>query len=177
MTGAGKGTLAQRLTARLGLVHLSTGAILRAAVERGNHLGETVQPFVERGELVPDDLMLAVVEVALARPDVMERGYLLDGFPRTVEQAEAFLAGYPDGIDAAIELIVDPDEARRRLLARGRDDDDPGVIDRRLAVHDDETGSLLAYLRDRGLLVEVDGHGDPDTVLARACAALGADCA
>jgi adenylate kinase len=170
--GAGKGTQAKRLSQALGVVHLSTGAMLRRAMDEGTELGRLARPYVEAGELVPDDVMLRVVEHALQAPEVVEHGFLLDGFPRTAEQAEAFLSADPGRLDAVVQLTLEPDEARRRLLARGRGDDRPAVIDHRLAVDAEESGPLLAFLRETGLVVEVDGGGTEDEVAARILAAL-----
>jgi adenylate kinase len=170
--GAGKSTIAARLAQRLGSIHLSTGALLRRAMDRPAPLGDAVRPYVERGDLVPDDLILAVVAAALPAPDVVEHGYVLDGFPRTVEQAEAFLAQHPDGIDVTVELRVPRDEARRRLVARGRADDDPAVVERRLDAYEAETGPLRRFLRGKRPLVDVDGIGPPAEVLDRVCAAI-----
>ena len=114
--GSGKGTQGARLAVALGLAHLSTGAALRRNIELDTELGRLARPFVEEGELVPDDVMLRVVERALDAPEVRERGFLLDGFPRTAEQAAAFLDGQPTRLDAAIDLDLPVDEARRRLL-------------------------------------------------------------
>jgi adenylate kinase len=171
--GAGKGTQGVRLARDLGLVHLSTGAVLRRAMDGGTELGRLARPYVERGELVPDDVMLGVVEHALQAEPVRERGFLLDGFPRTQEQAAAFLAGHPERLDAAIDLDLPAAEARRRLLARGRADDDPAVIERRLSVDASEAGPLLSLLDGRGLLVRVDGDGTEDEVFDRIREALG----
>jgi adenylate kinase len=170
--GAGKGTQGVRLARDLGLVHLSTGAVLRRAIEAGNELGHLTRPYVEAGELVPDPLMLGVVEHALNAAEVAERGYLLDGFPRTAEQAAAFLEAHPRRLDAAIDIGLPADEARRRLLARGRLDDQVDVIDHRLEVDAHEAGPLLDLLRETGLLVEIDGVGSEDEVFARILAAL-----
>jgi adenylate kinase len=170
--GAGKGTQGVRLAERLGLVHLSTGAMLRRAIAAGTELGQLAEPYVEGGELVPDDVMLGVVEHAIADPGVVERGYLLDGFPRTDDQAAAFLAIDRDRIGLAIDIHLPAAEARRRLLARGRVDDQPEVIERRLGVDAEQSGPLLALLREAGVLVEIDGVGDPDEVFARLVAAL-----
>jgi adenylate kinase len=170
--GAGKGTQAKRLSEKLAVVHLSTGAMLRRAMGAGTELGQLARPYVEAGELVPDDVMLGVVEQALEAPEVKEQGFLLDGFPRTAEQAEAFLSPSPGRLDAVVRLTLEPGEARRRLLARGRGDDRPEVVDHRLAVDAEESGPLLAYLRDAGLVVEVDGAGTEDEVAERILAAL-----
>jgi adenylate kinase len=146
--------------------------MLRRAMDAGTELGLLARPYVDAGELVPDDVMLGVVEHALEAPEVKERGFLLDGFPRTAEQAEAFLSPSPGRLDAVVRLTLEPDEARRRLLARGRGDDRPEVVDHRLAVDAEESGPLLAYLRDAGLVVEVDGAGTEDEVAERILAAL-----
>jgi adenylate kinase len=171
--GAGKGTQGARLARELGLVHLSTGAALRRNMRMDTELGRLARPYVEDGELVPDGVMLRVVEHALEAPEVLEHGYLLDGFPRTAEQAEAFLDGHPDRLDAAIDLDLPTDEARRRLLARGRADDDPAVIDHRLALDAAEAAPLLELLDRAGLLVRIDGLGTEDEVFARILEALG----
>jgi adenylate kinase len=119
--------------------------------------------------------MLGVVEHALQEPEVVERGFLLDGFPRTAEQAEAFLAASPGRLDAAVLIVLGPEEARRRLLARGRRDDHPEVIEHRLAVDAEESGPLLASLRDAGVLVEVDGEASEDEVAERILRALSSE--
>ena len=172
--GAGKGTQGVRLARRLGVVHLSTGALLRRAMAGGTQLGRLAQPYVDSGGLVPDDVMLGVVEQALSDPEVERLGFLLDGFPRTAEQAGAFLAMHPGRLDAAIDIGLPTDEARRRLLARGRADDRPEVIDHRLAVDAEESQPLLVLLSQAELLVTVDGLGDEDEVFERILAALDA---
>jgi adenylate kinase len=135
--------------------------------------GLALNPKGFGAELVPDDVMLRVVDHALDAPEVRERGYLLDGFPRTVEQAAAFLDGNPTRLDAAIDLDLPADEARRRLLARGRADDDPAVIDHRLALDAAEAAPLLELLDRAGLLRRIDGCGTEDEVFARILEALG----
>jgi adenylate kinase len=170
--GSGKGTQGARLARALGLVHLSTGAALRRNIERDTELGRLARPYVDEGGLVPDDVMLRVVEHALDAPEVGERGYLLDGFPRTAEQAASFLDG-PARLDAAIDLDLPADEARRRLLGRGRADDDPAVVDHRLALDAAEAAPLLELLDRAGLLRRIDGCGTEDEVFARILEALG----
>ena len=120
--GAGKGTQAKRLSQKLAVVHLSTGAMLRREMDAGTELGRLARPYVEAGELVPDDVMLGVAEHALEAPEVKERGFLLDGFPRTAEQAEAFRRRVPAPRRGGPPTL-EPDEACRRLLACGRGDD------------------------------------------------------
>ena len=116
--------------------------------------------------------MLRVVEHALDSATGREQGYLLDGFPRTAEQAAAFLDGQPGRLDAAIDLDLPADEARRRLAARGRADDDPAVIDHRLALDAAEAGPLLALLERAGLLRRIDACGSEDEVFERIMEAL-----
>jgi adenylate kinase len=169
--GAGKGTQAKRLAHHLNLIHLSTGAMLRRAMEAGSTLGHLARPYVEAGELVPDDVMLDVVADALRAPEVVDQGFLLDGFPRTAEQAAGLLSR-PGRLDVAVDIDLPVDEARRRLLARGRGDDRPEVIDHRLAVDAQESGPLLLLLRQAGLLVEVDGLGSEDEVFSRILSGL-----
>jgi adenylate kinase len=200
--GSGKGTQGMRLAAHLGTEHLSTGAILRGEVERHTPLGRRVERFLHQGRLVPDELMLGVVEAALRDPDVARRGYLLDGFPRTKRQALAFLEMVgPRGLDAALELDVPLAEVQRRLEARRvcrrcetpttapageesvvcrvcggtavrRADDTPDAIERRLAAYEAEAGPLLRLFDERGLLVRIDSVGAPDEVFARILDAL-----
>jgi adenylate kinase len=167
--GSGKGTLGDRLAGELGLPHLSTGDLLRAEAAAGTGHGRRVAPYLARGALVPDDLTDAVVGPALA--EARERGgYVLDGYPRTVGQAE-HLAD-----DVVVVHLALPDEvARRRLAGRaeGRADDaDPAVIDRRIAVYHEQTAPLLDLYSRRGALVTVDGNQPPDEVAADVLAAL-----
>jgi adenylate kinase len=167
--GSGKGTLGDRLAGELGLPHLSTGDLLRAEAAAGTRHGRRVAPYLERGALVPDDLTDAVVGPALA--DTRERaGYVLDGYPRTVGQAERLAD------DVVVVHLALPDEvARRRLAGRAddrADDADPAVIDRRLAVYHEQTAPLLDLYRRRGTLVTVDGNQPPDEVAADVLAAL-----
>jgi adenylate kinase len=175
--GSGKGTQGPVLAAHLGVPHLSTGDLLRKQVEAGTELGRRVGAVIDRGELVPDDLMIAVVVDALG--DDAEGGYILDGFPRTLAQAEMLEAAGSalPAPDMAVHISIPDDVVHRRLARRAdeegrRDDADPEVIERRLAVYRDETEPLLAHYRDRGALITVDGDGTPDEVSARLLAAL-----
>jgi adenylate kinase len=169
--GSGKGTQGRALADRFGVRHVSTGDLLRAHIAEGTELGREVAPYVERGELVPDDLMLQVAGVA-ATEAAREGGYILDGFPRTLAQAERAyeLAGPDVQADAVVYLAVPDDIVRERLAARaaaGRiDDSDPNVIERRLQVFHDQTGPLLDFYRNRGILVPIDASRPPDEVTA-----------
>ena len=160
--GSGKGTQGDVLAKHFGVPHVSSGELLRTHVENGSELGRRVAPFLARGELVPDDLVLQVVGDALAGA-FEAGGYVLDGIPRTLAQAErAYALAKPVGLlaDAVVYLDVPDAVARERLAARaetGRvDDADHGVIERRLEVFHDDTGPLLAFYRDRGILRTID---------------------
>lgn len=166
--GGGKGTQAERLASRFGVQHISSGEVLRAAAHADTPAGREVAGFQKRGDLVPDrivlDLMIPVVVAATARG-----GYILDGFPRTLPQAiEAADIGkrLDLSLDAAIYLYVPEPVLMERLLARARPDDTADVIKHRLQVFNETTSPLIAYYRNRGILVEVDGNQSPDSVTA-----------
>src|SRR3982074_422735 len=167
--GAGKGTQAQRLVATHGLVQLSTGDMLRAAVNAGTPVGLRAKELMGRGELVPDDVVVAIVSDRLHEPDA-HKGFILDGFPRTVPQAHALdrmLKEKGLKLDAVIELKVDEgillDTIERGIAqtqARGeslRPDDHPDVLRRRLLAYRDQTAPLVAYYGLQGVLRQVDG--------------------
>jgi adenylate kinase len=170
--GAGKGTQGVFLARHFGIAHVSSGEILRKHVAMESDLGRQIAVVLRRGELVPDDLVLAVVGDALSGA-VEAGGYVLDGIPRTLAQAErAYALAKPAGLaaDAVIYLDAPDAVARERLAGRaalGRADDaDPAVIERRLQVFHDETRPLLDFYRDRGILVTVDAVQSPDAVSA-----------
>ena len=165
--GSGKGTQATRLAEHFRLTHISSGDLLRQHVTEGTPLGKEVQQYVTRGDLVPDTLLMDV----LRKPVVAASeagGYILDGFPRTVEQAEIAYAAAKDlGVEAqvAVHLDVARDELVRRLLARGRGSDDTeDVIEHRLEVYMEHTVPMLDYYQLREELVRVDGGRTPDEV-------------
>jgi adenylate kinase len=166
--GSGKGTQCLRLVEHYGTLHVSTGDMLRAAVAEGTELGKKADPLMKAGELVPDDIMNGVAAERLAKPDIQAHGVLLDGFPRTVMQAEALarILG-PGGIDAAINLDVPPSVVTERMLLRGRNDDTPEAIARRLELYDQQTAPLLDWFEQKGVLVTVDGLGTEDEVFKR----------
>lgn len=168
--GAGKGTQCVVLAEHYGAVHISTGDMLRAAVAEGTELGRRAKVLMDAGELLPDELILGLVEERLAKPDVAEGGFLLDGFPRTVGQAEALLSFAT--VDAAVDLDVPEDVVRERMLGRGRPDDTPEAIDTRLALYAAETMPVLDVFAGRGLLVTVGGVGTPEEITARLVAAI-----
>jgi adenylate kinase len=171
--GAGKGTQAARLSAHYHIAHLASGDLLRKEVEAGTKIGKTAAEYLRRGDLVPDDVVLEMLF-----PTVLEAagrgGFVLDGFPRTLRQAEEAyeIARRMDGIElqAVVHLDVGREELRRRLLARAeqedRADDAEAVIDHRLDVYDAETRPLLGFYAGRGLVVDVDGEQPVDTVFA-----------
>lgn len=180
--GAGKGTQAARLTRHLGIPHLSTGEMLRAAKKAGTDLGRIVGPIMDAGGLVGDELMFDVVRERLEQ-DMCDNGFLLDGFPRTVPQAIA-LTGYLErsgqGVNHVLELNVPDKELRCRLELRYKDledpraDDHPDHISRRLQVYHSETEPILNYYRQAGdVLRTVDGVGTVDQVFDRILKAIG----
>jgi adenylate kinase len=167
--GVGKGTQAQRLVAWLRVPHISTGDMLRQAIRGRTELGLASEQYIARGELVPDPLILRLVDQRLAEPDCA-RGCLLDGFPRTINQAvslDEFLSQRNTPLDMVIELTADREEIVQRLTGRGRADDRPEVIRQRLEVFDQQNAPLLEYYRDKGRLHCVDGVGPPDVVFQR----------
>jgi adenylate kinase len=178
--GSGKGTQGERLSERLGIDHIAAGDLLRAEVVAQTPLGRQVSAFMERGDLVPD-----VVILSLVLPKVLAaaegNGYLLDGFPRSVEQAvEARKLAEQAGAGADVVVYLDAprEELIRRILARaaveGRADDNEETVANRLRVFDEATHPLVDYYRDRGLLHVVDAAQDADAVTESILAALGA---
>ena len=176
--GAGKGTQAQRLVSKHGIVQLSTGDMLREAVAEGSELGNKVQGIMASGALVDDATMAEVVRDRLARQDA-RGGFLLDGYPRTLPQAEALAGILRDAglsLDAVLLVEVPEDELVRRTLQRGRADDREEVVRERLRVYREKTAPLIGYYRERGLLHEIDGHQLVEEVTASLFAALGVAC-
>lgn len=201
--GAGKGTQATRLAGKLNLTHLATGDMLRSEVANGTELGRLAKTYMDRGDLVPDDVIVGMIRARLGGG-----GLLLDGFPRTVVQAEALDAALEEAghrLDRAIYLAVDRDELIERLSGRAvcskcqrpynlksappskdgvcdkcggdvvvRDDDKPEAIRNRMAVYQKQTTPVLDYYRSSGRLTEENGMGSPDQVQDRLLAAAGA---
>ena len=176
---AGKGTQAGRIVDRFGGAHIATGDILRSNADRGTELGRTASRYMDRGELVPDDVVIDMVLERLGEEDCAG-GFVLDGFPRTVPQAEALgerLGELGRPLDAVVSLEVGEDELRDRLAARAEEqdraeDDDEGAIRRRLELFNRETEPLLDFYDGEGLLVSVEAEGDADEVSRRIAAAL-----
>ncbi len=178
--GSGKGTQAARLKAALGVPHISTGDLLRAAVAAGTPLGLKAKAVMEAGHLVSDDIVLGMLEQRLAQPDV-RAGFILDGYPRNLEQVralDALLARMRQPLDAVLKLRVPSDviiaRTELRHKAEGRADDDPATVRKRLEVYAEQTAPVAEHYTRAGILRLVDGVGALDEVFARIMAALGA---
>ncbi|EFG76299.1 adenylate kinase [Mycobacterium malmoense] len=171
--GAGKGTQAQKLSEKLGIPHISTGELFRSNIENGTKLGLEAKRYLDAGDLVPSELTNQLVDDRLSDADAAN-GFILDGFPRSTEQAKALhamLERRGTDIDAVLEFRVSQEELLQRLKSRGRADDTDDVILNRMKVYRDETAPLLEYYRDE--LKTVDAIGTMDEVFARALQALG----
>jgi len=157
--GAGKGTQAEILKEMYGILHISTGEILRREVQTDTDLGRKAKSFMEAGALVPDDLILKMVEERLRQPDT-RRGWLMDGFPRTLDQARG-LAEMTERInqqvDAIVILNISPEVIIERLSGRKRQDDAPEIVRKRLAVFEEQTRPVFQFYRDHCEVVEIDG--------------------
>ena len=176
--GCGKGTQAKKLVADRGWVQLSTGDMLRAAIASGSELGERVKAIVDGGSLVPDEIVIELIEERLPEAEAAG-GAIFDGFPRTVAQAEALdaaLAKRGSRVDAVIRLLVDEEELVARMEKRaaeeGRADDNIDAFKVRLKAYQDQTAPLLPFYADQGKLKEVEGMGSMEDVAARISAAL-----
>jgi adenylate kinase len=198
--GAGKGTQSNVLARTYGAPHISTGDMLREAVGSGTDFGRKAKEYMDAGQLLPDDVMLGIVADRLGQPDVREKGFLLDGFPRTVGQAESLVGLTP--IDIAVDLDVPEQIVLERLSSRRvcencgrnysvgvrpgqdwvcdscggrvvqRDDDKPAAIAQRLSTYREQTVPTIDWFDSKGLLVTVDGLGTPEEVSERMLAAI-----
>ena len=171
--GAGKGTQAELLSETLGIPHISTGDLFRANISQGTAIGIEAKKYLDAGDLVPPEITVDMVRARLNEPDA-SKGFILDGFPRSIEQAEALnsiLADLDTDLDAVVSFVVDPDVVVERMLARGRADDTEDVIRNRMAVYDKETAPLLEYYGDQ--VKTVDAVGEVDEVHQRVLSALG----
>ena len=182
--GAGKGTQAQKLVDRYGIVQLSTGDMLRAAVAAGTEIGKKAKAVMDAGQLVSDEIVIGIVSDRIDEPDA-KNGFVLDGFPRTVPQAEALeklLAAKAMKLDAVIEFKVDAEKLVDRIVRRAeeakaagqpvRKDDNPEVFKKRLQEFEALTAALTPFYAERGLLKAVDGMASIDKVAAEIAAAL-----
>ncbi len=176
--GAGKGTQATGVAERFGIPAISTGDIFRANVSEGTELGRKAKEYMDAGEYVPDEITNLMVRNRIDEPDA-QPGFLLDGYPRTLQQVEELdgmikFTGHE--LDAVVVLTVDEEELVQRLLSRaetdGRSDDTEDVIRRRQEVYAEQTEPLIEVYRDRDLLIEVDGMGEVGQVTERIFAAL-----
>ena len=170
--GSGKGTQAQRLEAG-GWVALSTGDLLREARAQGTELGREASAYMDRGDLVPDDLIVAALDEQLEGRD---EDIALDGFPRTVAQADALAEVLEERgrtLGAVVLVDVPDDVVTERISGRGRDDDDPETVRERLLVYHGETEPLINYYEERDLLRRVDGEGEPAEIATRVHDAIG----
>ncbi len=170
--GAGKGTQAKLLASDAGLLHLSTGDMLRSAIQRGTETGLSARSFMEKGQLVPDRVVDALVKERLTMDDA-QAGYILDGYPRNLAQVEVLSKAAE--IDAALFLDVEDEILVQRILGRGegRKDDTEEVVRDRLTVYREQTEPLVGYYRMRGLLHEIDGDRSIDDVSSAVRAAVG----
>ncbi len=182
--GAGKGTQAQIIAGHLGAPAISTGDIFRANVSGKTELGQQAKVYMDAGDLVPDEITVAMVSARLAEPDAVE-GFLLDGFPRTIAQAAQLrdsLAERGLRLDRVLELVVDEDELVRRLSGRRmlvdgewvqREDDRPETVRHRLEVYREQTAPLSGWYESQGELARIDAIGEVDEITDRALRALG----
>lgn len=177
--GAGKGTQAKFVAESFSIPHISTGEIFRANVAAGTDLGIEANKYMDKGEYVPDSVTNAMVADRLAQPDTAN-GFLLDGYPRTLEQVgalEQILANLGTPLDNAVEITANTEIVIARLLNRakleGRADDTEDVIRTRMRIYAQQTEPLVAVYSDKGMLIQVDGMGTVDEVKARLLAALG----
>lgn len=181
--GAGKGTQAQVIAEKLTVPAISTGDIFRANVSGQTELGRQAKAYMDAGDLVPDEITVAMVKDRLAEPDA-KAGFLLDGFPRTIAQAEQLrgsLSELGNHLDCVLELVVDEEELVRRLSGRRmlvdgewvqRDDDKPETVRHRLAVYREQTAPLAGFYEQEGLLARIDAMGAIEEVTGRALTAL-----
>jgi adenylate kinase len=202
--GAGKGTQCVRLSNHYVVPHISTGDMLRAAVKEGTPLGKIAGEIMNAGGLVSDEIMIGIVDERLERPDARGRGFILDGFPRTVGQAEALDSTLRSPLDLVIDLDVPRELVLERISSRRvcrdcganysatkneptmricdrcggdvvqRDDDTPEAVNKRLDLYDTQTSPLISFYNSKGLLAVVNGVGHPDHVLDRLVVAIDA---
>lgn len=163
--GSGKGTQAALLVEKLNLPHISTGALLRDAIKRGTQLGMQAKSIIDKGELVPDDIVSGMIEERLGEKDVAN-GFILDGYPRNVAQAaslDAMLERLGQPVEEAIQIDIDPEQVIKRIAKRakeeGRSDDTEETVRNRMRVYEEQTAPVVGYYEERGLLTRVLGDG------------------
>lgn len=173
--GSGKGTQSDRLIEQYGLHHISTGEVLRQHIAKGDELGKTADSFISQGHLIPDELMIQVLENVLdSNPDLVSNGVIFDGFPRTIAQARALnemMERRGSGIHAVLGLEVPDHELTQRMINRGKEtgraDDNEDTIRERLNVYHTQTAPLRDYYIGEGKYHKIDGHGSVDDVFSR----------
>lgn len=171
--GAGKGTQCVRLVEEFGVIHISTGDMLRSAVAAGTEMGLKAKAVMDAGDLVGDDIINGIVRERLAQDDVASAGFVLDGYPRTAAQAEALVMVLgEDALHAAVDLDVPVEEVTSRMKARARADDTEEGIARRLSLYEQETRPVLNWFDERELLITVDGLGEETEITARLLGAV-----
>lgn len=172
--GSGKGTQSDRLINEYGLHHISTGEVLRDHITRGTDLGRVADSYISKGQLIPDDLMIKVLEHVLdTHPEETARGVIFDGFPRTIDQAKALkdmLGRRGQRLHAVVGLEVDESSLMDRMLRRGREtgraDDNPETIKKRLDVYHSQTSPLREYYINEGKYIPIDGNGKVEDIFA-----------
>jgi len=176
--GVGKGTQANNICKQFNILHLSTGDILRAEIDKGSEIGLKAKSFMDKGDLVPDNVLLDIVSNSLQKNDA-QNGYLLDGFPRTIPQADGLnriMKNINQSIDAVISLIADENELVKRLINRskesGRSDDNPEIIRQRQKTYWKQTAPLLDYYKKTGILKSINGIGEISEITKKIIKAL-----
>jgi adenylate kinase len=178
--GSGKGTQSEKLIAQYGLVHLSTGDIFRANIKGGTDLGKLAQSYMDKGDLVPDEVTIRMLESEVNK-HASPKGFIFDGFPRTTAQAEAldtFLSGKGWKISGMLALEVDNDELKKRLLLRGKDsgradDQNPEIIANRINEYNTKTAPLKSFYEGQGKYRGVYGIGSIDSIFEKLCVEIG----
>ena len=176
--GSGKGTQAAKMVDAIGLPHISTGVLLRAAVAAGSPLGLAAKAVMDRGELVSDDIVLGLIEERLSQDDVAE-GFILDGYPRNISQAKALdilLQKLGQPVEQALQIDVDEEEVIQRIAGRaaaeGRSDDSEEVVRNRMRVYAEQTAPVVDYYADKAVLTRILGQGTIDEVFQRIMSSL-----
>ncbi len=179
--GSGKGTQSDRMIAKYGFKHISTGDVLRSEIKNGTELGKIAKGFIDKGQLIPDDLMVNILASVYDSFGKENAGVIFDGFPRTIPQAEALkdmLAKRGDKVASMIELDVPEEELMKRLLLRGqqsgRSDDNEETIKKRLCVYHNQTSPLIEWYEKEGIRHHINGLGELDRIFADVCAVIDA---
>ena len=174
--GSGKGTQSDKLIAKYGFNHISTGDVLRAEIKNGTELGKTAQQYIDQGQLIPDDLMISILASVYDGFGRGHKGVIFDGFPRTIPQAEALkqmLSERGDKVAAMVELDVPEDELMKRLVLRGqqsgRADDNEETIKKRLTVYHQQTMPLIEWYKQEGLHHHINGLGELERIFSDIC--------